>query len=188
MAKRRKDPSKTSPAKKATSKRAVAGKVRNKRRISKNSGKADATPTWYSVIRHMFTSEDIAHMGSQGLDLGNYQTVKEHAPKIYGFVSSKQMPPGKPWSDAWVNTFVNWMSAGYPKGTDGSTVSDLPDLEEVPDSNTKATRIRKEISNLNKTELATLVKAFEGVMNLLKKMMSMPTISLHTDIQFFIIQ
>ena len=73
-------------------------------------------PDWYGTIRKMFTQTDIDHMSSMGLDLTSYDQVRASAGGIYGQVSTGAMPPGHPWSPDMVQTFLNWMSAGYPKG------------------------------------------------------------------------
>jgi len=120
-----------------------------------------ANPTWYGNIRGMFTDTDIAHMSSQGLDLTSYDNVKNNAGGIYGQVSAGLMPPGEPWSQDQVNTFLNWMINIYPKGT--------PPPQPVAKmlttaGGTVASRVRKEISTLSAPELQTLIKAFEGIL------------------------
>lgn len=122
---------------------------------------AVANPTWYGNIRQMFDAEDIAHMSNQGLDLTSYDQVVASAGPIYGQVSTGAMPPGHPWSPDMVQTFLNWMSAGYPKGspTSGPAVKLLAAPAE-----TVATRIRKDIETLSPQELDLLKTAFEGIL------------------------
>ncbi|MGJ8677369.1 MAG: tyrosinase family protein [Akkermansiaceae bacterium] len=119
-------------------------------------------PTWYSDIRQLFTKDDIDHMRSQGLDLSSYDVVKENAAAIYGQVASGNMPPGTPWPPAEVTTFLNWLSAGCPKGTNAPSVVS----KEVGALTKAATagRVRKDISTMSTEELATLQTAFEGIL------------------------
>ncbi|SOD41999.1 tyrosinase family protein [Nitrosovibrio sp. Nv4] len=123
-------------------------------------------PTWYGDIRNMFNTTDIAHMRSQGLDLSDYSAVKNNAPGIYGQVSSGNMPrpPSAPWSAGWVQTFLNWMTNDYPKGTNILSQPKLTGLTSLTSNISKATRIRKEITTLSSTELSNLKKAFSGIM------------------------
>lgn len=78
--------------------------------------------TWTADIQKLFTPLDIAHMKqvTQGaLDLGNYQSVKIWAAKIYSEVSSGAMPPAgsgeNPWTATMVNTFGCWIQQGCPQ-------------------------------------------------------------------------
>ncbi|QJE94911.1 tyrosinase family protein [Luteolibacter luteus] len=119
-----------------------------------------ANPTWYSDIRHMFVQEDIDHMREQGLDLSIYEVVRDNASIIYGQVASKNMPPGRPWADDWVQTFLNWMVNDCPKGTNAPSEKFAPATTltaSVP------SRIRKNIEDLTADELTLLKKAFEGI-------------------------
>lgn len=119
-------------------------------------------PTWYADIRNMFTTTDIEHMRSQGLDLSLYEVVSGNASIIYGQVASKSMPPNNPWSDAWIATFLTWMSTGCPKGTNPQPAINL----QAASLKTKATgRIRKEITALSADELTALKKAFQGMLD-----------------------
>jgi tyrosinase len=128
--------------------------------------KPDATtsvtnPTWYDDIRDMFNQTDIDHMKSQGLDLTSYDEVKNSAGGIYSQVSMGNMPPKAPWPEAWITTFLNWMTNDYPKGTPQSTFAALLAAAPIP---AKASRIRKEITSLTQTELDNLIKAFSEIM------------------------
>lgn len=125
-----------------------------------NSTTPVADPTWYGDIRYMFTDTDIAHMGNQSLDLTSYDAVVASANGIYGQVSAGLMPPGSPWSAAWTQTFLNWMVAGFPKGTDtGSKVAVAALAAAQP-----VGRIRKDINALQPPEIALLKQAFSGIM------------------------
>lgn len=123
-----------------------------------------ANPTWYADIRYMFTATDDAHMGNQGLDLTSYDAVVAIASGIYAQVSADNMPPGDPWPQAWKDTFLNWIIAKYPKGTQAS--SDAMATGLGPPGAPTASRIRKEITTLPSSELKTLKKAFKGIMDL----------------------
>ena len=82
------------------------------------------------------------------------------------------------WPKAWITTFLNWMQNGYPKGgyvregnksLSQSTAVALEIEESVVNKialkiQSKATRIRKEITTLSQTELDDLKKAFSGIM------------------------
>jgi tyrosinase len=121
-----------------------------------------AEPTWYGTIRQMFTTTDIDHMAKQGLDLTSYEEVQASAGAIYGQVATGAMPPGQPWSPAMVQTFLNWMSNGYPKGS--PTSAEVSDLLYAASAKSMATRIREDVDTLNGTKLDLLKKAFEGIM------------------------
>lgn len=123
-----------------------------------------ANPTWYADIRKLFTATDIAHMQGQGLDLTSYDAVKNSAGGIYAQVAAGHMPPPPDnWPQAWVTTFLNWMTNGYPKGTNAPSPQAALALIAAA-SNAK--RIRKEITTLSAQELADLKKAFSGIMAL----------------------
>lgn len=123
---------------------------------------AVAVPTWYDDIRYLFTAGDIACMKNHGYDLSNYETVKNASGGIYGQVSGGRMPMGGPaWSVEKVTTFYNWMNTGYTKGPRAVNEQHLKVFTVV---STKATRVRKEITMLSSLEVATLQKAFKGIM------------------------
>jgi tyrosinase len=119
-------------------------------------------PTWYGEIRWMFTPEDIKHMLSHGINLGDYSNVKSHAISIFGQISVGKMPPGNPWPTDWQKTFENWITNDYPKGN-ASVQSKLTGMKTLT-AGSAATRIRKEISTLSQSELADLKKAFTAIM------------------------
>lgn len=121
-----------------------------------------AHPTWYDTIRLMFTQTDINHMGQQGLDLTSYQQVQASAGNIYGQVAAQNMPPGQPWTQDMVQTFLNWMSDGYPKGTPSSAQN--AGTLSVAAATTAATRIRKDVNSLSPAERDTVKKAFQGIL------------------------
>lgn len=118
-------------------------------------------PTWYSTIRQMFTATDIAHMSPQGLDLTSYEQVKASGGAIYGQVAAGNMPPGKPWTAAMVQTFLNWITDGYPKGTPAAPQAPAP---RAAAAGAGAGRVRKDLSSLSSAELDMVKTAFEGIM------------------------
>jgi len=121
-----------------------------------------SAPTWYGVIRNYFTTRDIEHMRVQGFDLASYDAVKNHAGEIYQQVAAGNMPPGNPWASVWVANFLQWMTAGFPKGTPPATMpaTALRALENA----TSTARIRKDVTTLKDPELAALKKAFTAIM------------------------
>lgn len=120
-----------------------------------------ADPTWYGNIRQMFDAQDIAHMANQGLDLTSYDQVMASAGSIYGQVAAGTMPPGQPWSQDMVQTFLNWMSAGYPKGS--PTPDQAAPSLAAASTRSGASRVRQDIDTLSSADLALLKQAFEGI-------------------------
>jgi tyrosinase len=124
-----------------------------------------ANPTWYADIRQLFAQTDVDHMKGQGLDLTSYDAVKNSAGDIYGQVSTGNMPPPPHnWPPAWITTFLNWMTNGFPKGTPTSPQTPAMGLMNVAALVTTATRIRKDITTVSAAELASLKAAFSGIM------------------------
>lgn len=121
-----------------------------------------ANPTWFGEIRYMFTDVDNAHMGNQGLDLTNYDTVVASANAIYSQVAAGLMPPKTPWPSAWAQTFLNWLIAGFPKG---SVAAPLPGMAAAGFAALlTASRIRRDVSTLSAADIALVAKAFTGMM------------------------
>jgi hypothetical protein len=121
-----------------------------------------AHPTWYDTIRLMFTQADIEHMGNQDLDLTSYEQVQTASGNIYGQVAAQNMPPGDPWTADMVQTFLNWMTDGCPKGVPAS--GQISAMLAMAATKPAAARIRKDVNSLSSTEKATLQKAFEGIL------------------------
>lgn len=78
--------------------------------------------TWTANIKSMFTSMDISHMKQVtggALNLGDYNSVKIWATKIYAEVSSGAMPPPgsgeNPWAADMINTLGCWIQQGCPE-------------------------------------------------------------------------
>lgn len=102
-------------------------------------------------------------MRQQGLDLSIYEVVRENASIIYGQVASRNMPPGRPWSPDWIETFLNWMSNDCPKGTNALPAR-LTAFDKLAVVQT-ASRSRKDITTLSNAEFALLKQAFEGIIS-----------------------
>lgn len=122
----------------------------------------NAKPTWYGGIRDLFTPKDIAHMAPHGIHLNDYDAVKERAPDIYGQVASQNMPPGNPWNEDQANLFLQWMKDDYPKGNP----PDQAEFASLKVAQTLASRTRKDVRSLSSSEISTLKKAFQGLMDL----------------------
>ena len=110
-------------------------------------------PTWFGQIRSFFTDTDVAHMGAKGIDLGTYKGVVANAASVYAQTQAGNMPPGNApkWSPHRVQTFLNWITDNYPRGTPvqrGSAVEFI-DLAAAP-------RLRKEVASLDAAEVAAL--------------------------------
>jgi hypothetical protein len=78
--------------------------------------------TWTANIQGLFTQTDITHMlqkTNNALNLGDYNSVKVWATKIYQEVSNGAMPPAgsgeNSWTPTMVNTFGCWIQQGCPQ-------------------------------------------------------------------------
>ena len=119
-------------------------------------------PTWFGQIRSFFTKDDIAHMSAKGIDLGTYNGVVTNAISIYSQTQSGSMPPdpAPKWSANRVQTFLNWVTDNYPLGTpQPAKYVKAAALAAAPPP-----RLRKEVTSLGAPEIATLKKAFAGIM------------------------
>jgi hypothetical protein len=71
-------------------------------------------------ILPLFTQMDIDHMQDMGVQLNNYDYMRDpsNAQDVYSQVSQGLMPPPgsgeDPWSPQQVNLFQTWMDEGYP--------------------------------------------------------------------------
>ena len=122
-----------------------------------------ANPTYMADIRFFFRQMDISHMAAMNIDLSTYAGVRERALDIYFMTKppEAEMPPdsaGKWSTDRW-QTFRNWIANGYPLGT--ATPAAVPSV--APEA--VAGRLRKDVTTLGDTEIATLKSAFEGLMS-----------------------
>jgi hypothetical protein len=71
-------------------------------------------------IRPLFRDVDVEHMKPHGLDLSDYQQVKDSAQDILDRVSSTDdgfrmpPPPDAPWTGPQVALFQQWITDGTP--------------------------------------------------------------------------
>jgi tyrosinase len=119
-----------------------------------------ADPTYMADIRFFFRPMDVDHMAAKGLDLGTYHGVKRNALLILGETAPPEgdMPPdaaGK-WSMARWQTFHRWIANGCPQGAATPQPGD--------GAGAPAARVRKDVAALDDAEVATLKKAFTGLM------------------------
>jgi hypothetical protein len=71
-------------------------------------------------IRPLFRDVDVEHMNDNGLDLSDYDQVKNNSDEILKRVSSKDdnvrmpLPPDDPWTPQQVALFQQWINDNYP--------------------------------------------------------------------------
>lgn len=84
---------------------------------------SDENPTWDDDVSGFFTQLDIGCMRNVAgfnppLDLGDYESVKTNAGRIFGAVNANRMPKGgRPWPDEKKAAFKKWIDAGTPKSS-----------------------------------------------------------------------
>lgn len=129
--------------------------------MASNGDPVVENPTWFGQIREFFTPTDISHMQAKGIDLSVYDVVASSCWDIYGQTSSGSMPPPPlpQWSANKNQTFFNWANQGCPKGTPPPVAADALFMARAA-----APRIRKDVTDLSDVEIATLTKAFNGIM------------------------
>jgi hypothetical protein len=67
-------------------------------------------------VRPLFHKRDIEQMKSiAGIDLSKFEDVRRHAGRIFFRLSTKTMPPGKPWPDNRIAKFKQWIDAGMKR-------------------------------------------------------------------------
>ena|SRR3989304_8745516 len=66
-------------------------------------------------IKPLFKPIDIQSMNDRGLDLENYNQIKERAPLIYKRLSEGSMPCYGPWPKKNIQLFKKWIDGGYNK-------------------------------------------------------------------------
>jgi len=70
-------------------------------------------PRFAKDIRPLFDARDVDHMKSTaGFDLSSLEDVRTHAGRIFLRLSTKTMPPDKPWPDDRIARFKEWMDGG----------------------------------------------------------------------------
>lgn len=78
---------------------------------------AEGCTSFKTDIRPKFTDEDVQHMNDQvGMDLNDYQTVKDNANLILKRLTDpgNPMPPAPrgPWPPEWIQCFGEWINNG----------------------------------------------------------------------------
>lgn len=71
-------------------------------------------PSFERDIRPLFRDADVEAM-SEAFDLSSYQDVRDNAAAIHKRLSDGDMPCDRPWPAEDVQTFGNWIGAGYPR-------------------------------------------------------------------------
>ena len=115
-------------------------------------------PTYLEHIRHFFTDEDLDHMSQRGHDLSTYQGVRKDAVSVSQLTAppDASMPPpetGRAWSAERNQSFVNWITNGFPIGT--------PTLQQPVYG--PAARVRKDVRDLSADEITALAGAFRDL-------------------------
>jgi hypothetical protein len=88
---------------------------RRDRGPSKEPSKKDARPAprFTKDIRPLFHKRDVEQMKSiAGFDLSKFEDVRRHAARIFFRLSTKTMPPDKPWPDNRIAKFKQWIDGG----------------------------------------------------------------------------
>ena len=91
------------------------GRQRPGRGSSEGRTENDAVPVPHFTedIRPLFNKRDVEQMKSiAGFDLSNFNDVRKHASRIFLRLSTKTMPPDKPWPDNRIAKFKEWMDGG----------------------------------------------------------------------------
>ena len=75
--------------------------------------KAKSAPSFDKDTRPLFDKRAVDQMKSiAGFDLSKLQDVRKHASKIFFRLSTKTMPPDKPWPADRIAKFKAWMDGG----------------------------------------------------------------------------
>ena len=84
--------------------------------MSTQSYQAGGCTSYATDIRPKFTTQDIDHMTDFGMDLGNYESVRDNADLILTRLldadNPMPPPPRGPWSPEWIQCFKDWMKNG----------------------------------------------------------------------------
>ncbi len=122
------------------------------------------TPTWHGTIKNYFTPCEINCMRlAVQLDLSSYDDVKLHAQNIWEQVSEHNMPMGGPyWSDEWVQTFRDWIDAGFPQGVPQQLAG--PTRLAAAMLTASPSRMRQDVATLASADVELLRTAFRGMM------------------------
>jgi hypothetical protein len=85
---------------------------------SEERTKKDAVPVPHFTkdIRPLFHKRDVEQMKSiAGFDLSNFNDVRKHAGRVFLRLSTKTMPPNKPWPNNRIAKFKEWMDGGMKR-------------------------------------------------------------------------
>jgi hypothetical protein len=75
--------------------------------------KKATAPGFNKDIRELFDERAVEQMKKiAGFDLSKFEDVRKHAGKIFFRLSTKTMPPDKPWPDDRIAKFKEWMDGG----------------------------------------------------------------------------
>src|SRR5262245_40495006 len=75
--------------------------------------KPEHVPRFAKDIRPLFASRDIDQIQRiAGFDLSRLEDVQKHVGVIFVRLSTKTMPPDRPWSDSRIAKFKQWMDGG----------------------------------------------------------------------------
>lgn len=118
-------------------------------------------PTYMEHIRYFFEEIDLDHMKKKGIDFSTYEKLKERSTDVYfqTLPPNANMPPeaDRKWSFERSQTFMNWIRNGHPLGK--------PKLVQLSTPDPDVGRIRKDIRDLDPTEITLLKNAFQGMMD-----------------------
>jgi photosystem II stability/assembly factor-like uncharacterized protein len=82
-------------------------------------------PTWESAVKDWFSATDVDHMLPFGIDLSDYQDVRQNINRIRSAIETKRMPPGG-WAETKITCFREWIDAGMPQGETPATLTWRP--------------------------------------------------------------
>jgi len=122
-------------------------------------------PTYMGEIRNFFTQVDKDCMARMGIDLSTYEGVKFNALRIYFKVRDGEMPlGGKRWSKERVETFYQWMKAGYQRGK--AAPGRAAAVRRTDKRFTRPPAKREDAAALSGDQLEKLAEAFKHIMSL----------------------
>ncbi len=121
--------------------------------------------TWEDHIQHFFTDRDIQCMNGQGIPLGNYESVRFFARRIYGVTKAGTMPIGGvevKWNEYRLENFRNWIANGSPLNAEDDSLLEGMRISLVQD---QTFRVRKNLADIDpgSVEMDRLRDAFRGL-------------------------
>jgi hypothetical protein len=119
-----------------------------------------ANPTYMEHVRHFFDDVDLEHMLAEGVELSTYTGLRDRAISVFQVTRppDAQMPPdpARHWSPERHQSFLNWITNGFELGN--------PVAQPLEPDGTG--RLRKDARSLSTNEVATVRRAFRGMMDL----------------------